>query len=308
MQIVAKVIARAEEQGSVDLRAAAAEFEVEPEDLIAWVDTVAGLERRLGGSGGIIGRVHDYDADGGVLTARVQNWVRDMQNVPPPDSDAIRLLIIATQYVTVMGNGSDSNALRGAVRKLERIVGKTYANASRPPEYYEKIEDNIVPGGQSRALDITYVNDSFVVRDRVIEPHDVYSIGGRWYVEARDPEDDGVKVFRIDRISRCEAADTYKFPAPEPSEVPDAFDFSDIAQHLTVRVSKSFLDAKPDGVAIGDQRPCDDGRVEVDIAVYGPRRLDHVLVAIGPDAEIVAPEELRATRAAHAAALLEHLG
>lgn len=311
MHIVATVIARGEEQGAVDLREAAVEFDVKPEDLIAWVETVAGLERRLGGGGGIIGDVHAYSADDGILIVGKRNWVRDMQNVPPSVGEAVRLLIIATQYVSVMGKGADSEALRGVVRKLERIVGETYKNAAHAPEYYEKIEDCIVPGGMSRALDITYVNNNFVVRDRVIEPYDVFSIGGRWYVQARDPgaipPEPEVKIFRLDRISRCDAAKD-KFAAPEPSTIPESFDFSDKAKHLTVRVRKSFLDAKPDGVAIGAQRPCEDGRIEVDLTVYGDRYLDHVLVAIGPDAEVVAPEEFRDRRAAHARALLEHLG
>lgn len=310
MHIVATVIARAEEQGAVDLREAAIEFDVKAEDLIAWVETISGLERRLGGDAGIIGDVHAYFVEDGIFEVGKRNWVRDMQNVPLSVSDAVRLLIIATQYVAVMGKGVDSVSLRSAIRKLERIVGETYKSVSRRPEYYEKIEDNIVPNGMSRALDITYLNGSFVVRDRIIEPYDVFSIGGRWYVQARDPgavpPDPEVKIFRMDRISRCDAT-SERFPAPE-STIPDRFDMKDIAEQLTVRVQKAFLDAKLEGVAIRDQRACDDGRIEVDLTVYGDRYLDHVLVAIGPDAEVVAPEEFRARRAAHARALLDHLG
>jgi hypothetical protein len=306
MHIVATVIARAEEQGSVDLHEAAIEFDVKPEELLDWVESLAGLERRLGGGGGIIGDVHAYNAEDGVLTTGKRNWVRDMQNVRPSVGDAVRLLIIATQYVSVMGKGADSDALRAVVRKLERIVGETYTTVERTPEFFIDIEENIIPGGESRSLDITYVNDAFVVRDRTIEPYDLYSIGGRWYVQARDPEDDKVKVFRLDRISRC-VNGSYKFSAPDRSTIPESFDLSDRATHLTVKVRKAFLDAKPDGVTIGEQRPSDDGRIEVDLTVYGDRRLDHVLVAIGPEADIVAPAELRDRRAAHAAALLEHL-
>jgi predicted DNA-binding transcriptional regulator YafY len=295
----------------VDLRAAADEFGVKPEDLTKWVEALAGLERRLGGYGGIIGDVHAYSADDGILTVGKRNWVRDMQNVTPTVGEAVRLLIIATQYVSVMGKGAESDSLRSALRKIERIVGPTYKAVVRVPEYYVAIDQNIIRDGMSRSLDIRYVNANFEVRDRTIEPWDLYAISGHWYVKARDPEETdperAVKIFRLDRISKCENG-TYRFTAPERDAIPESFDLSDMAKHLTVRVYKAFLDAKPDGVVIGDQRPCHDGRIEVDLTVYGERRLDHVLVAIGPEAEVVAPEEYRARRAAHAAALLDHLG
>lgn len=311
MRIIATVLARAEEQGSVDLSAAAAEFDVKPEDLTKWVEALAGLERRLGGHGGIIGDVHAYSADDGILTVGMRNWVRDMQNVTPTVGEAVRLLIIATQYVSVMGKGAESESLRSALRKIERIVGPTYKAVVRIPEHYIAIDQNIIHDGESRSLDITYVNANFEVRDRTIEPWDLYSISGRWYVQARDPEEADaereVKVFRLDRISKCKNG-TYLFTAPKRDAIPESFDLSDIAEHLTVRVRKAFLDAKPEGVTIGEQRPCDDGRIEVDLTVYGQRRLDHVLVAIGPEAEVVAPAEFRSRRAAHAAALLARLG
>jgi predicted DNA-binding transcriptional regulator YafY len=52
-------------------------------------------------------------------------------------------------------------------------------------------------------------------------------------------------------------------------------------------------------------RELDDGRVEAEITVIGRRHLDHTLLALSPDSEVVWPEDWRERRRALARALLE---
>ena len=51
-------------------------------------------------------------------------------------------------------------------------------------------------------------------------------------------------------------------------------------------------------------RELDDDRVEAEIVVIGPRRLEHVLLALGPEAEVVWPEEYTVLRRELAGELL----
>jgi hypothetical protein len=55
---------------------------------------------------------------------------------------------------------------------------------------------------------------------------------------------------------------------------------------------------------MGDQSDCGDGVVELDITVHGERRLEHMLVSLPSDAEVLAPPEYAALRREHAARLL----
>jgi predicted DNA-binding transcriptional regulator YafY len=64
------------------------------------------------------------------------------------------------------------------------------------------------------------------------------------------------------------------------------------------------IDALPRATRIAERRELDDGLVEVDVVVTGERRLDHLLVILDPDVEVVAPDETRARQREHAAALL----
>jgi len=45
--------------------------------------------------------------------------------------------------------------------------------------------------------------------------------------------------------------------------------------------------------------------VEIDVIVTGERRLDHLLVTLDPDVEVVAPESAQERQREHAAVLLE---
>ena len=53
------------------------------------------------------------------------------------------------------------------------------------------------------------------------------------------------------------------------------------------------VDALPRASRIAERRELDDGLAEVDVIVTGDRRLDHLLVTLDPDVEVVAPRVVR---------------
>lgn len=304
LRILTELTARAEEQGDVDLRAAATEFDVPYDVLIGWINDLVYLERRLI-SGDKLDLTDAYYVEDDILVVSSSNWLRDLETDPPEIGVAVALLIAATQYGT-MGDPRD-HALRSAREKLTERVGQTYPVIADDPPMKDEVAECI--GGtraQSRSIHIRYVSDGGEVTEREVDPYDVVALGDRWYLLARDHAKDELRWFRIDRIITLARGDRY-FDPPPLGPLPDGFDLSDLAVTVTVEVDPAILDAIDD-VDVSTQTALDDGRVRAEVVVYGNSRLDHFLVAIGPEAEVVAPEEYRARRAAHAAALLDHLG
>lgn len=304
LRILTELTARAEEQGDVDLHAAAAEFDVEYDVLISWIEDLVYLERRLI-SGDKLDLTDAYYVEDGILMVSRSNWLRDIETDPPEIGVSVALLIAATQYGTM--GGTRNLALRTARAKLTERVGQTYPVIADDPPMKDEVAEYM--GGtraQSRSIHIRYVKDNGEVTEREVDPYDIVALGDRWYLLARDRVKDVLRWFRIDRIITIAKGDHF-FDPPPPGPLPDGFDLGDIANVVTVDVDPAILDAIDD-VDVSTQSTLPDGRVRAEVVVYGDSRLDHFLVAIGPDAEIVAPKEFRARRAAHARALLEHLG
>jgi predicted DNA-binding transcriptional regulator YafY len=110
-------------------------------------------------------------------------------------------------------------------------------------------------------------------------------------------------VFRIDRMHDAHLGEVESEPPPD-TEIPDWFDLREHELRVTLRMRPEQIDALPRTSRIAEQRVLDDGRVDVDVIVTGERRLDHLLVTLDPDVQVVAPEDARARQQEHAAALL----
>jgi predicted DNA-binding transcriptional regulator YafY len=64
------------------------------------------------------------------------------------------------------------------------------------------------------------------------------------------------------------------------------------------------VDALPRASRVVERREVSEDQVEVDVVVTGERRLDHLLVTLDPDVEVVSPLDARERQREHAAELL----
>jgi predicted DNA-binding transcriptional regulator YafY len=96
-----------------------------------------------------------------------------------------------------------------------------------------------------------------------------------------------------------------EFDPPPDTEIPDWFDLTQHELQVTLRMRPEQVDALPRASHIAERRELDHGPVEVEVIVTGERRLDHLLVTLDPDVEVVAPESAKARQRDHAAALLD---
>lgn len=305
-RVVMTLLARAEESGDVALAAAAVEFDLKLNALTKWVEDFVYLERRLL-TGELFSPPVTFVIEDGTLIRHGNNQsIRDLVTTPPPIEVAVGLLIAATQYITMYDDPDQDrlhHPLISAINKLRKIVGQEYPTIAKAPPLLDDVEESIGTRGRSRAQRVRYIKDDFSVSERIVEIHQTYSIGGYWYAQLLDCGDKEIKSFRVDRILVISDGG-HSFPTAPTGEIPDSFDLSELANRVTIRTDDEALDALPNGVEIDKQTPLGDGRVEVELIVYGESRLDHLLVAIGPNAEVVGPPEMIKRRAAHAASLL----
>jgi proteasome accessory factor C len=137
-----------------------------------------------------------------------------------------------------------------------------------------------------------YAASSAEATQREIDPEEVFSAIGNWYVAAWDHRSDAERLFRADRI-RSLAATGERFEARglrgagRPLYSPGAADVT-VVLRLT-----------PEARWVGEyyetvrQEELPDGGLEVELPAGRLEWVERLLLRLGPDAEVVAPEDLR---------------
>jgi predicted DNA-binding transcriptional regulator YafY len=298
-EILRQVLAMAEERRVVALDDAAAEVGVEPALLRELLDPVLFLAFRTELNGLIdLSRSFLLNEDG-ELEVDEHHWLRDLAAEPPSPDTALRLLVagIAMQSVATR----PTPALDDAVEKLSTVVGTKLEVAVPSPPALRAARDAWTRG---RSLRFRYVRDvDDVASDREAVPYRVYCKWSHWYFQGRELTDDEPKVFRIDRMHDAHLG-VIEFDPPPDTGIPDWFDLTGHELRVTLRLRPEQLDALPRTSRVDEQRGCADGRVEADVVVTGERRLDHLLVTLDRDVEVVAPASAAERRREHARELL----
>jgi predicted DNA-binding transcriptional regulator YafY len=143
---------------------------------------------------------------------------------------------------------------------------------------------------------------SFSYRDRprVVEPYRLHFARGRWYLLAKERDDDEAKHFRLDRIEGVpEVGSAWGFEAPRAevvAGVPDPWQLGD----GPTRVARVAIDGPqapsaratlgPDAVV----EEHDDGSIVVELAVTHDDGFRSFLLGFLDHAEVLGPPELRA--------------
>ncbi len=197
-------------------------------------------------------------------------------------------LAAAARTALLLASGSDASALARALAKLEAVTGAgVTVDAQRPPAL-EAVERAVA---EERQLLVTYYSaSSDTVSERRIDPVVVHERAGRCYTLAWCHLVDGWRTFRVDRIEEvADVGSRAHHGSPPPFD--DVFGFAD-AERVEVAVSEAagwLVDT--DGVdLVGDLA---DGRSVARLAVASTTFLARLLLQAGPDAEVIAPDELR---------------
>lgn len=172
------------------------------------------------------------------------------------------------------------------------------------PELTDEIIDAVAGHAE---LAVSYYSPARdAVTDRMLVPRHVFVEAGNWYVRADDARSGELRTFRIDRIEHVEPTGRLVDPPSDDLGDHQPF-FTDAA------VPRARLLVGPDAQWIIDRYPIDNtepvvapkgssallrtrakaGWLEVTLPVASERWLARLLIRLGPNAELIEPDELR---------------
>lgn len=301
-EIMREVLATVEERGSIALVDAARMVDVGPAELRTLLDPVLYLEFRRD-DGEIVDRSRAFLlTEGDVLVLDQGHWLRNLTARPPERETALALFVAGTTMQALATEPTPD--LDAALDVLAELVAVTLRLPVARPAALDAAQQ---AWNEGRSLRMRYLRDGAdEPRDREILPWRVFAKWGRWYVHGIATDGTEPHYYRVDRMLDASPGDL-RFDPPDPDDIPEWFDLSAHARTVRVRMRADALESLPAPHQLGDVTPCagDDGIVELDVTVHGDRRVEHLLVCLPADAEVLAPADAAQHRRVYAARLLE---
>jgi proteasome accessory factor C len=214
-------------------------------------------------------------------------------------SEALALYLQGKALVGTPGL-PEAHALESALAKLEAELGPETpgllpgrveaAEGGRPAETLETVRR---AAADRRRLEIEYYSAS---RDatsiREIEPEEVFLAIGNWYVVAWDRQADGERLFRADRIRTARDTGQRFEPRGLAGAGRPLYSRSDqdVRVRLLLRPPARWVAEYYDVESVKERK---DGAIEVTFPTSQLAWVAKLVVRLGGEATVVAPEELR---------------
>lgn len=285
------------ERGEVPLAEAAGRFGLSERELERDLELVA-----MCGLPPYVDELIDVFIDDGMIWVGVPRLFTKPLNLTAVE--AWELLAAGRAALALPGADPDGALARG-LAKLGAASGQRSAveiELERPvytDEFAAGIDDGSV-------FEIGYVAASGASTVRTIVPRRVFTTGGEWYVVADDDRSGEQRHFRIDRVEwAVDTGETRPGARPAGPDVVDGewFRGGDFVR-ARLRLSRNAR-------WVSERFPCDDvgepgtdGWFEVVMPVANERWFVGLLVALGPDAELIEPAELGVARSELARSVL----
>lgn len=209
-------------------------------------------------------------------------------------AEGLRLLSAA---LATEGAGAGSPALRSAADKLARVLlpgeGVVAVEVADDPGLVPFLRDAVARG---RRLRLTYwgvARDEVTERD--VDPWQVFSDLGRWYLDAHDHRSGEYRRFRVDRI--VEASET-----GEPAERPDELPAPEVTYVPGSDDVRAVISLAPEARWVAEYYPVtvlgeDEGRLRVEFSASGTSVPARLLLRLGPAARLESGDEVAAALA-----------
>ena len=237
----------------------------------------------------------EVDEDGRIWVSMADHFARPLRLTR---NEALALYLRGTELVATAGF-AEAPALRSALDKLREALGPEAlgsatdaidaAEGGRGAEHLDALR---TAARERRRISIEYyATSSGEWSWRQIDPEEVFSSLGNWYVAAWDATNDAERLFRADRIRSVEPTGDSFEPrglagAGRALYTPSA---EDVAVRLLLRPEARWV---AEYYATTDAVELDDGSLEITLPA---KRLDWVaglLLRLGPGAEALDPPEL----------------
>lgn len=238
----------------------------------------------------------DVDEDGHIWISMADHFSRPLQLTR---IEALAVFLRGTELLATPGM-PDAPALAKALEKLRSSLGAEMlseaegrieiARGGRAPEHLDVLRDG---ARTHERLSIEYFAASTGEwSSREIEPEEVFSGMGHWYVAAWDVDADAERLFRADRVrSAAPTGETFT-PRGLRGAGRDLYSPTgeDVAVRLRLQPTARWI---AEYYATTDVEEQDDGGVELTLPARQLGWVARLLLRVGDDAEIVEPPELR---------------
>jgi proteasome accessory factor C len=238
----------------------------------------------------------DVDEDDRIWISMAEHFARPLRLTR---SEALALYLRGTELLGTPGL-TEAKALRSALEKLHSSLGaETLGDAARiettePGRPAEHLPVLRLAAAERRRLRIEYfAHSTGVWSSREIEPEEVFSSLGSWYVAAWDTGADAERLFRADRIRSAELTDDTFEPrglqgAGRALYTPTE---EDVAIRLRLAPGARWIG---EYYATEDEVELPDGSLEVTLPAKTLGWVARLLLRVGHDATVIDPPELSA--------------
>lgn len=283
------------ERGEVPLAEMAATFHLTEDQLVKDLELVA-----MCGLPPFVDELIDVFVDDGMVWAGVPRVFTRPLRLTAPEGFA---LVAAGRAAAQLPGADPDGALSRALDKVAVALGEPALDVElAAPARAEELNDSARRGAVLRLRYWSPSSDT--VTERRIAPRTVFTDRGHWYVLADDLDAGGERTFRIDRIEELVSTGE-TVPVREVAAPTQWFtDDEEVAAVEIVLSPRAAWVAERYPVTSVESGP--DGSVRVVLPVRSERWLARLLLRLGPDARVVAPDawaDLAADRAASVLAL-----
>jgi proteasome accessory factor C len=241
----------------------------------------------------------DVEDDDGRVTIRLADYFRRPLRLTP--NEGLALLAAGRALLAVQGS-DPTGPLATALDKLEAALEfpELVVDVGEPP-FLPQVRD---ARAHHERLDIDYWSagrDELTRRE--IDPLVVFFATGAWYVSAYCHRVGDERMFRVDRIRAVRPTGVHFEASEDAGEPGRVFNPrpTDPTVTLKLRPSARWVPESYPTEAVREKR---DGSLEVDLVVSEDAWLERLLLRLGPEAQVVAPNTMRDTAAAAAERVL----
>ncbi len=238
--------------------------------------------------------------DGAVEIRLAEYFERPLRLTP---AEGLALLAAGRALLAVPGSDTDG-PLATALDKLDGALGARGGLAVDvgASDHLERLQDAAAADERVEIDYFSFARDEMTTR--VIDSWRVFHAFGAWYVAAWCHRAGAERLFRVDRVRAVRDTGEHFDPASRTDD-----DARELVYRPRPEDPRVTLQLAPSAEWVVESHPHesvvrrDDGSHEVVLAISEPAWLERLLVALGPDARVVAPPELVSLGAAAAGRL-----
>lgn len=239
----------------------------------------------------------DVDEDDRIWISMADHFSRPLKLTR---SEALAIYLRGTELLATPGV-PDAPALAAALEKLAASLGPEtlgqargrieIAGGGNAPEHLDALRE---AAAAHERLAIEYFALSTGERSRrTVEPEEVFSDMGHWYVAAWDADADDERLFRVDRVRAVDRTGETFRPRGLRGAGRDLYSPTgqDLAVRLRLRPPARWI---AEYYATTEVRDLPDGGAEVTLPTRQLGWVARLVLRLGDDAEVLDPPELRA--------------